>query len=239
LIQKLVDMKNELLLKEEEIRLLSARDQGEQSSFSQVHDDEVTERQVERAPRERVQNNSGRRNTSTRGSSNTDVAIVEVIAGKVNLRSGPGPEHAPVMHVQRGSRLTVEAKEGEYYRVLSPTGTRAYISAEFVTPVEGDLQSVPRIPTSRRITNQVRINDARPSVARRTAPAADSGTEESFIDNAFGADSVATDRAAARRASKAASARPAVPDGYVPMDEDRAAFEALKKSVANPSPSVE
>ncbi|MBL7663135.1 SH3 domain-containing protein [bacterium] len=56
-----------------------------------------------------------------------DVALVEIIAEKANLRSGPGEEHSPVMQLQKGARLTVEAIQGEWIRVLTPTGGRAYV----------------------------------------------------------------------------------------------------------------
>lgn len=62
----------------------------------------------------------------------TEVLIAEVVARKANLRSGPGTEHSPVMQVKKGSRLTVESVHGEWYRVVSPTGSRAFIRQDVV-----------------------------------------------------------------------------------------------------------
>ncbi len=76
-------------------------------------------------------NNVVSQNRSSVGLS-ADVTIVEVVADKVSLRVGPGPEHSAIMDVQRGTRLTVEAREGKWLRVNSPTGGRAFISSEFV-----------------------------------------------------------------------------------------------------------
>jgi hypothetical protein len=62
----------------------------------------------------------------------TQTMIVEVSANKASLRNGPGTEHGELMHVQRGVRLTVEARQGDWYRVVTPTGERAYISKDLV-----------------------------------------------------------------------------------------------------------
>lgn len=56
-----------------------------------------------------------------------EARVVTVVGTKVNLRNGPGMEHSPVMQVSEGSKLTMETKEGEWYRVYTPTGSRAYI----------------------------------------------------------------------------------------------------------------
>ncbi len=58
--------------------------------------------------------------------------IVEVIVGKAKLRNGPGKEHGVMMNVSKGARLTVEDKLGEWYRILTPTGSRAYVSSKVV-----------------------------------------------------------------------------------------------------------
>ena len=58
------------------------------------------------------------------------VAIVKV--DKAALRAGPGPENSQLMAVSKGTRLTVETRSGSWYRVNTPTGTRAWISADVV-----------------------------------------------------------------------------------------------------------
>ena len=63
---------------------------------------------------------------------NSDVMVIQITSDKANLRSGPGEEYAPVMQVERGMQLTVETQEGEWYRVITPTGTRAYVRQDVV-----------------------------------------------------------------------------------------------------------
>ena len=82
---------------------------------------------------------------------------------KAFLRAGPGEEHSPLMEVQGGTRLTVEARVGEWYRVISPTGTRAFI--------RGDVVQIPGLPRSSKPAA------ARP--AQRTAPQPRAGSEDS------------------------------------------------------------
>ncbi|MCB0322087.1 MAG: SH3 domain-containing protein [Bdellovibrionales bacterium] len=65
-----------------------------------------------------------------------DVVILEVTGSKVNLRSGPGEEHSPIMQVQEGTRLTVEDREGDWYRVFTPTGARAFVREDVVKVID-------------------------------------------------------------------------------------------------------
>jgi hypothetical protein len=71
-----------------------------------------------------------------------DVVTVEVIVPKATLRTGPGEEHSSLMEIQRGSILVVEAREGEWLRVVSPKGQRAYIRSDLA--VELDATGRPR-----------------------------------------------------------------------------------------------
>ncbi len=59
-----------------------------------------------------------------------DVLIGTVIADKANLRTGPGKDNSPFMTVPKGSRLTIETRNGDWYRVITPTGTRAWVASE-------------------------------------------------------------------------------------------------------------
>jgi len=63
-----------------------------------------------------------------------DLKIVMVNVNKGKLRAGPGAEHSPVMEIAKGGRLSVEAEEGDWYRVFTPRGTRAYIHKSIVLP---------------------------------------------------------------------------------------------------------
>lgn len=62
-----------------------------------------------------------------------DLQIATVSAAKVDLRLGPGKEHSALMQVGKGTRLAVEARKGEWYRVFAPNGQRAWVSATQVT----------------------------------------------------------------------------------------------------------
>jgi len=62
----------------------------------------------------------------------SDVQIGEVTGKKVSLRLGPGTNHSSVMDVRAGTRLIVESKEGDWYRVTAPTGGRAFIHSDYL-----------------------------------------------------------------------------------------------------------
>ena len=63
-------------------------------------------------------------------SQNLQVATVAV--DKAELRLGPGKNHSALMAIPRGSRLAVEVRQGEWYRVFAPTGERAWIQSSLV-----------------------------------------------------------------------------------------------------------
>jgi uncharacterized protein YraI len=82
------------------------------------------------------------------------VLIVEVQSQKVNLRSGPGVEHSPVMQVAQGTRLTVESRQGDWYRVFTPTGGRAFVRQDMVQGMAGEApMMVPTPSVPRAIGN--------------------------------------------------------------------------------------
>lgn len=66
-----------------------------------------------------------------------DLHVATVSVEKADLRLGPGKSHSALMSVRRGSRLMVEARQGEWYRVFAPNGDRAWIAAELVTFGDG------------------------------------------------------------------------------------------------------
>lgn len=65
-------------------------------------------------------------------SSVPDVQILTVVADKANLRAGPGETNSVLMTVSRGTRLAVETKQGDWYRVTSPTGTHVWVSRDVI-----------------------------------------------------------------------------------------------------------
>lgn len=68
-------------------------------------------------------------------SQNLQVATVAV--DKAELRLGPGKNHSALMTIPRGSRLAVEVRQGEWYRVFAPSGERAWIQSGLVRFGEG------------------------------------------------------------------------------------------------------
>jgi hypothetical protein len=112
--QEIIALKNQLLLKETEIMLLT-----------NTKNDQVGSNVVGKA-------NVPERHPLPLAQVTSDVQIAEVIAPKVNLRSGPGTSHAPVMQIQKGARLVIETKQGDWYRIITPNGGRAYVQADVI-----------------------------------------------------------------------------------------------------------
>jgi len=75
-----------------------------------------------------------------------EMPIATIVVDKANLRTGPGQDNSPLMSVSRGTRLAVETRRGDWYRVISPTGARAWVSAEVIafgsTPVSSPSRTV-------------------------------------------------------------------------------------------------
>jgi hypothetical protein len=65
--------------------------------------------------------------------SSADLTIATVDVEKAELRLGPGKNHSSLMTVAKGSRLAVEARQGEWLRVFAPNGQRAWIQSQLVT----------------------------------------------------------------------------------------------------------
>lgn len=61
-----------------------------------------------------------------------DMSVATVVTDKANLRAGPGIENSPIMNIAKGTRLAVETRQGKWYRVIAPTGVRAWISGDVI-----------------------------------------------------------------------------------------------------------
>ena len=66
------------------------------------------------------------------GKAAEDLPVVVVTSDKANLRTGPGQDNSSLMAVTKGNRLVVETKQGSWFRVFTPNGVRAWISADNV-----------------------------------------------------------------------------------------------------------
>lgn len=62
----------------------------------------------------------------------SDLQVATITVDKADLRLGPGRNHSALMSLRRGSRLAVEARQGEWYRVFAPNGQRAWIHSSLV-----------------------------------------------------------------------------------------------------------
>jgi len=66
-----------------------------------------------------------------------EMEIATITAEKAELRAGPGKNNSAIMSLRKGSRLAVEARQGEWYRVFAPNGQRAWIHASLVAFGDG------------------------------------------------------------------------------------------------------
>lgn len=62
----------------------------------------------------------------------TDLQVAVIAVDKADLRLGPGKNHSALMTLRKGSRLAIEARQGEWYRVFAPNGQRAWIHSSLV-----------------------------------------------------------------------------------------------------------
>jgi len=63
-----------------------------------------------------------------------DLPLAKVSAPRLNLRAGPGTNHAPIMTVSSGTILVVEDdSQGTWVRVVAPNGARAYAQRDQLT----------------------------------------------------------------------------------------------------------
>lgn len=62
----------------------------------------------------------------------TDLHVATVVVEKADLRLGPGKNNSALMSLRKGSRLMVEERQGEWYRVYAPNGERAWIHSSLV-----------------------------------------------------------------------------------------------------------
>ena len=82
-----------------------------------------------------VGGNSRGQGSSTRQSAAEadDMPIAIVTADKAQLRAGPSMSDSPLMAITKGTRLAVETRRGEWLRVISPAGSRAWVNLDVVS----------------------------------------------------------------------------------------------------------
>ncbi len=116
----------------------------------------------------------------------SDVTIVEVTGNKVSLRVGPGTQHSPVMDLQKGTKLTVEAKEKDWYRVFSPTGGRAFIHSKYVKVVSGNQNPSQSSQPRGRLEVEPRKPDIPLKPVRRVGSSGEKDSDEGGVEIPLG-----------------------------------------------------
>jgi len=163
LIARMTQMRNSLMVAETEVERLNAIVQ-DINHTSQRREHYRTE-QAYGAPQER------RRDVllspAQERKASEDMPIATVIVDKANLRAGAGMEHSPIMSIAKGTRLAIETKSGDWYRVVAPTGERAWISRDTVAYGK-DAQSSPS-RTIRVKSYDPSIEDEAMELVRKTA----------------------------------------------------------------------
>lgn len=112
----------------------------------------------------------------------SDVQIGEVTGKKVSLRLGPGTNHSSVMDVRAGTRLIVELKEGDWYRVTAPTGGRAFIHSDYLK-VSG--QNSPGVQLNNPLLSKKDRTSIQPSLPMK--PVRKAGQKDNFHTSDSGA----------------------------------------------------
>jgi len=165
--KELLASKNQLLLKEREMSILG-NNTGRPEPTPRI-DQAARDRALERTGREAGEETLRGKNVDL----GSDVMVVEVLGSRVALRSGPSPDDSEVMPVGKGTRLTVEERSGDWYRVITPNSNRAYIRSDMVRVISGGENSSSEPPIRRmRVLPQKRALKAMP----------DDGSMEPFGD---------------------------------------------------------
>jgi hypothetical protein len=138
--RELADTKSQLAAAELEITRLSAIIQD--ASRARLSLPPTGTKLLKAAPREELPTPAGlepkpqaqmaQREPATSSNPNHDLQVATISVDKADLRLGPGRNHSALMSLRRGSRLAVEARQGEWYRVFAPNGQRAWIHGALV-----------------------------------------------------------------------------------------------------------
>jgi len=59
-------------------------------------------------------------------------SILTVVSDKTYLRTGPSRDNSAIIEVDRGTRLIAQDRQGEWFRVATASGTRAWVQADSV-----------------------------------------------------------------------------------------------------------
>ena len=134
LLSELDTTRNRLMIAETQVERLSSIIDSSSTQSRNSAGTATTSNTDARAAGSMARSNPAQQRHSVNApSSSPDMQIAVVIADKVHLRTGPGKENSPLMAVTKGTRLAVETKNGGWYRVIAPTGARAWVSEETIS----------------------------------------------------------------------------------------------------------
>ncbi len=124
LAKELENKKRQLILVETEVeRLSEVIERKNRAELSSNHQSAMGTKTQKTMPVRRYVNEE---------SSKPDMPIVTVVSNKANLRAGPSLKNSSLLEVSKGTRLVVETRQGNWYRVLAPNGKRAWVSSDVV-----------------------------------------------------------------------------------------------------------
>lgn len=130
LLKELDETKSRLIISETEVERLASL--LESRNVSQLEQMNVTTPQKARVDIKSIKPLSaeepmiGERATK-------DIPIATVIAPAVSLKLGPSLQSSTLSQATEGMKLPVEGSQGGWYRVVSPSGARAWIPSQAVT----------------------------------------------------------------------------------------------------------
>jgi Bacterial SH3 domain len=133
LLKELDDTRNRLMIAETQVERLSSI--IETKSYGSIGKTKPTTSLLQQTPVRRPSDDkiNLKQNRASNERPADDMQVATVIGDKVMLRTGPGKDHSPLMAVSKGNRLAVETRNGEWYRVIAPSGVRAWISSDVVS----------------------------------------------------------------------------------------------------------
>jgi len=143
LASELEKTRSRLLISEVEVeRLSSILEDRNRQSISRLTGSTSLNRDA--PPNARAATQSRQAAIPSERAPSSDMPIATVNVDNANLRTGPGLNNSPLMTVSKGTRLTVETRQGDWYRVISPTGARAWVASSVIAFGPGPQQSPSR-----------------------------------------------------------------------------------------------
>ena len=127
LAKALDETKSRLMIAETEVERLSARLQGSPSKASQPGENRPSVSDHTADP-----DMSPMDLQAMPGRTSQDMPLATVTMDSANIRTGPGPQYSTLMTISRGTSLAVESRQGEWLRVITPMGARAWINSSAV-----------------------------------------------------------------------------------------------------------